>query len=99
LTNRNPQFTVFSIMKVEISTTKAARNFGDCLARIRHTGDVFVLTKNHRPVAELSPVVGARNTRLERLWRVMREMPVDPDFARDLERVNASDTVANNPWP
>lgn len=86
-------------MKVEITTTEAARTLGDCLARIRHTGVVFVLTKNHRPVAELSPVMGARETRLARLWQAMRDMPVDPEFAHDLERVNAADTVAKNPWP
>ena len=86
-------------MRVEISTTEAARTLGDCLSRVRHTGTVFVLTKNHRPVAELSPVAGARETRLTRLWQVMRDMPVDEEFARDLERVNAADTVERNPWP
>lgn len=86
-------------MKVEISTTEAARTLGDCLARIRYAGVVFVLTKNHKPVAELSPVAGSRETYLARLWQVMRNMPVDPEFARDLKRVNDADTVAPNPWP
>lgn len=86
-------------MKIEISTTEAARTLGDCLAKIRHTGTVFVLTKNRRPVAELSPVAGTRETQLSRFWQVMRDMPVDPEFARDLERVNAADTIEHNPWP
>jgi len=29
----------------------------------------------------------------------MREVEVDEGFAEDLERVNAADTVMENPWP
>ncbi len=58
-----------------------------------------MLTKNHKPVAELSPVAGSRETHLARLWHVMRNMPVDTEFARDLQRVNAADTIEANPWP
>jgi len=85
-------------MKIKIASTEAARNLGECLARIRHTGDHFILMKNSRPVAELGPVSGARRSTLRRLWTAMRESRVDEDFARDLERVNASDTPMENPW-
>ena len=85
-------------MKIKIASTEAARNLGECLARIRHTGDRFILMKNSRPVAELGPVSGARRSTLHRLWTAMRESRADEDFARDLERVNASDTPMENPW-
>ena len=85
-------------MKIKIASTEAARNLGECLARIRHTGDRFILMKNSRPVAELGPVSGARRSTLLRLWTAMRESRADEDFARDLERVNASDTPMENPW-
>ena len=85
-------------MKIEISTTAAARNLGDCLARIKHTGDSYILMKNRRPIAELGPISGARRTTLRRLWSAMRELGVDEDFASDLERANASDTIMENPW-
>jgi prevent-host-death family protein len=85
-------------MKTELTTTEAARHLGDYLARIRHTGDRFVLTKSNRPVAELGPVPGGRRTTLRGLWEAMREADVDEDFADDLERVNAADTVMTNPW-
>ena len=85
-------------MKIKIASTEAARNLGECLARIRHTGDRFILMKNRRPVAELGPVSGARRSTLRRLWTAMRESRADEDFARDLERVNASDTPMENPW-
>ena len=85
-------------MKIRISSTEAARNLGECLARIKHTGDRYVIMKNRRPVANLGPVSGARGTTLRRLWTAMRELGVDEDFAGDLERVNASDAVIENPW-
>ena len=83
-------------MKIEISSTEAARILGECLARIRHTGDRFVLMKNRRPVAELGPVPGMRRSTLRMLWKAMRETRVDEDFARDLERVNVSDAPMDN---
>jgi len=91
--------TLFLTMKIELSTTEAARHLGDCLARIKHTGDRFVLTKSGRPVAELGPVPGARRTTLRMLLEAMREVEVDEDFAEDIERVNSADTVMENPWP
>ena len=85
-------------MKIEISTTEAARNLGECLARIKHTGDRYILTKNHKPVAELGPISGNRGTSLLTLWESMRDTISDADFAADLERVNASDEVMPIPW-
>lgn len=83
---------------MQISSTEAARNLGDLLARIKHRGERFVITKNNRPVAELGPVTGARETTLAGLWAAMRAVRPDEDFAADLERVNAADKVLENPW-
>jgi hypothetical protein len=85
-------------MKIKISSTEAARNLGECLARIKHRGDRFVLMKNRRPIAELGPVSGTRGSTLHMLWAAMREARADEDFAGDLERVNAADTAMENPW-
>ena len=84
--------------KIPISTTEAARNLGDCLAKIRHTGVRFVLMKNRKPVAELGPVAGTGSTSLLRMWEAMREVEADSKFADDLEQVNRSDQVLVNPW-
>ncbi len=86
-------------MKIEISSTEVARNLGECLARIKHAGVRFVLTKNGKPVAELGPVAGTRGTTLSELWLAMREVKADDEFAADLTRVSASDSVMENPWP
>jgi prevent-host-death family protein len=85
-------------MKMEISSTEAVRNFGDCLARIKHRGDVFVITKNNKPVAELSPVSARRFATLGELNELLKRLPRDPGFADDLEKVNASDRIPENPW-
>lgn len=85
-------------MKIEIGSTEAARNFGDCLARIRYRGDSFVITRNNQPIAELVPA----KQRLRATWRELEEavraLPHDPSFADDLERVNAADRLPENPW-
>ena len=81
-----------------ISTTEAARNLGDCLARIKHTGETFILSKNEKPVASLGPLPGARTITFRELWDVWRRSPADPKFADDLEAVNKADRPPKNPW-
>ena len=39
----------------EISVTEAARNFADCVNRVRYQDVTFVLLKNGAPVARLVP--------------------------------------------
>jgi antitoxin (DNA-binding transcriptional repressor) of toxin-antitoxin stability system len=85
-------------MKTRISSTEAARHLGECLARIKHAGERFVIVKNNKPVAELGPVAGADASTLRTLWEALRAESVDDGFADDLERVNRSDRVLENPW-
>jgi len=85
-------------MRVTVSTTWAARNLGDCLARIKHTGDHFLLVKNGKPVAELVPVAGSRRATLGELWDALATVRPDAGFADDLRTVNAADRILDNPW-
>ena len=85
-------------MKVTVSTTWAARNLGDCLARIKHTGDEFVLVKNGKPVAELVPVAGSRRATLRQVWDALASIRPDASFADDLNTVNKADRILDNPW-
>ena len=39
-----------------ISVTEAARNFADCVNRVRYQGVSFILNKNGVPVARIVPV-------------------------------------------
>jgi prevent-host-death family protein len=45
-----------------ISVTEAARNFADCINRVRYQGLTFVLHKNGVPVARIVPEVEKSNT-------------------------------------
>ncbi len=65
---------------------------------MKHRGERFIIVKNHKPIAELGPVSGARETTLAALWAALREVKADDAFAADLERANAADTVMDNPW-
>jgi antitoxin (DNA-binding transcriptional repressor) of toxin-antitoxin stability system len=41
--------------KTAISVTEAARNFADCINRVRYQSATFVLVRNGQPVAQLAP--------------------------------------------
>ena len=83
---------------IKISTTDAARHLGDYLARVKHKGEHFLLTKNDQPIAELLPASGTRRATWGDLMTAVARLPRDPMFADDLERVNDADQAAANPW-
>lgn len=85
-------------MKVTISSTEAIRSFGDSLARIKRRGDSYVITKNNRPVAELMAAPGSHRGTWGELVKALRELPHDSTFGDDLDRVNDSDQLPQNPW-
>lgn len=85
-------------MPITISATDAARHLGEYLARIKHRGERFILTRNDRPIAELRPVAGSHSASWGQLRQALAALPADPEFAGDLERVNRADQPAENPW-
>jgi len=84
-------------MITTVSSTEVARHLGDYLARVKHKGERFILTKNHRPVAELSPT-SRRHGTVADLLRLWRHDPEDPAFADDLEKANSKELPEPNPW-
>ena len=85
-------------MKTTISATEVARHFGDVLARVRYKHEHFVLTKNERPIAEITPFENEATVTWAELESAMNKLPYDPAFADDLERVCESDKPLDNPW-
>ena len=81
-----------------ISATEAARHLGDYLARVKHKGEHFLLTKNDQPIAELAPAMGSRRATWAEVVAALARLPQDPLFADDLEKVNQADQAAANPW-
>lgn len=79
-------------MKTETSVTDVSRNFADYINRVAYRGERFVLVRNGKPVAELSPVPAG--TRLRDLPGLLDSLPrLDPDeadaFADDLSDARA----------
>jgi antitoxin (DNA-binding transcriptional repressor) of toxin-antitoxin stability system len=85
-------------MRIEISSTQAVRNFGDCLARIKHRNDTLVITKSNKPVAELRSVFAKPRGTLGDFLRVWKRDLEDAGFADDLERANSKELANPNPW-
>lgn len=85
-------------MEEHIPATRLARNLGDVLARIRYRGESFVVEKNGVPVARIVPIEPKKGGTLGELVRRWKSHPPDPEFADILERVNAADQPAENPW-
>jgi antitoxin (DNA-binding transcriptional repressor) of toxin-antitoxin stability system len=83
---------------ISISSTEAARHLGDYLARVKHKGEHFILTKNDQAIAELSPARGSSRGTWGELKAVMKNFRMDAAFADDLEKVNEADQLATNPW-
>ena len=85
-------------METVISSTEAARNMGDVLARVKHAGETFVLTKSDKPLARLVRFSGSPHASGTEIMRALNDLPWDSGFAEDLERVNRMDRVPENPW-
>ena len=72
--------------KTSISVTEAARNFADCVNRVRYQNMTFVLLKNGTPVARLIPegLVPEENKAgsVRKLADALREFNLSPEEAK-----------------
>jgi antitoxin (DNA-binding transcriptional repressor) of toxin-antitoxin stability system len=87
-------------MESKISATTLARQLGDILGRVRYRGEAFVIERNGTAIARLVPAEGetSRATwqQAVRGWR--DAAPPETEFADDLSRIGAADSVPDNPW-
>jgi prevent-host-death family protein len=67
--------------KTPISVTDAARNFAECVNRVRYQNVTFVLLKNGRPVARLVPNESKTCTARE-LAEALREVKLSTENAK-----------------
>ena len=87
--------------KMPISVTEAARNFAECVNRVRYQNMTFVLLKNGTPVARLIPekekICLGRD-----LARVLREVDLSTEEAvawnRDLKKARKSLKPQPDKW-
>jgi len=87
-----------TIVEERISATRLRRRVGHVLARVHHRGDSFIIERHGVAVARLIPVEPPKAITVGDFVRMWTSRPRDPEFADALERVNAADTPAENPW-
>jgi prevent-host-death family protein len=84
-----------------ISVTDAARNFADCVNRVRYQNVTFVLLKNGTPVARLVPE-GEKVCLGRDLARIIQsvDLPADEAVAwnRDLKKARKRLKPQPNKW-
>jgi prevent-host-death family protein len=86
-------------MDRRISAAELGRRLTEVLGRVRTAKETYVVEDNGDPVARLVPLATERKMTLRELiegWHT-RGVP-DPEFAADLERINAADRPPENPW-
>jgi prevent-host-death family protein len=71
--------------KTSISVTEAARNFADCVNRVRYQNMTFVLLKNGTPVARLVPET-KKAASVRKLAAALREFELSPEEAKAWNR-------------
>lgn len=71
--------------KTSISVTEAARNFADCVNRVRYQNITFVLLKNGSPVARLVPERKKAGS-VRKLAAALREFELSPEEAKAWNR-------------
>lgn len=64
-----------------ISVTEAARNFADCVNRVRYQGVTFILQKNGVPVARIVPEEKKRSTGAD-LAKALAQVDLPEEEAR-----------------
>jgi antitoxin (DNA-binding transcriptional repressor) of toxin-antitoxin stability system len=79
-------------MEKTISATEAARNFSDLLNTVHFRGEKFVIEKNGKPFARISPIERPRKIAylgdLETLLQMLPKLADDIDaFSADLEEI------------
>jgi prevent-host-death family protein len=75
--------------KASISVTEAARNFAECVNRVRYQNMTFILLKNGTPVARLipeRPVPEKKTGSARKLAAALREVKLSPKAARAWNR-------------
>lgn len=80
-----------------LTATEAARNLSEVLNRVEYRDEEFEVERNGRVIARVVP---ARRTATVRdLFELLAAMPRDPQFADDLEEIQAQQAPApGSPW-
>ncbi len=85
-------------METTITATELARSLSDILSRVRYKGETFIVERHGEHVATLAPPAPAKRVTWGEFLEMMKELPpAGPDFADDLEMIQASQQPAEMP--
>ena len=75
----------------KITATELARSLSDVLSSVYYRGETYVIERNGRPVATLTPPAPRKSFTFGDLVALLRDLPrPDDQFADDLEKIQAS---------
>jgi len=84
---------------MRISSTELARSIGDILGRVRYGRESFVVERNGKEVALLTPTSDASPKSLkEVLGAWIHAGPPDEEWANLLEQIGREDLPGQDPW-
>jgi prevent-host-death family protein len=78
-----------------IRATEAARRFADLLDAIEHRGRSFLITRNGRPVARISPASEGTGRVLK---EILAKYPVDRHWAEELRDLRSALVPEERSW-
>ncbi len=87
-------------MSTPITATEAARRFSDLMNRAHYRGEVFRIVRSGEEMAQLTAVAPHPQTTLRALLsKLQAERTDDPEFADELERIQAGQpTLGESAW-
>lgn len=87
------------MLKIRISSTELARSIGDVLNRVRYRGESFIIERNGKEIAFLSPHQKPVRRSLRDVLRPwLQAAGADPEWANLLEKTGREDAPPENPW-
>jgi antitoxin (DNA-binding transcriptional repressor) of toxin-antitoxin stability system len=88
-------------MSEKVTATEAALRFPDLLERVRRERETFLIVRGDEEVGRLTPAEPSQPfTLLELLDLLQEHGHPDPQFAEDLEEIQAAQPpLGDEPWP
>ena len=82
----------------QLTATELARNLSDVLNRVHYGGEQFLITRNGKPIATLTPPTRESLPTVGDLLETIRDLPrLGPSFGDDIEEVISNQSKSEPP--